>query len=203
MEADLPYLYYKCLRLIRAEKAIYELISSVVKTLNFPYMSITNMQIAENLVALIHYTLKDEQGNLLDSSEGQEPLPFLCGAHNIVEGLEKALIGKTVGDKLDVVVKPEEGYGEVRAELVQKVARENFQGIDDIQVGMQFMAEAPWGQQPVTVTAIEDDGVMLDGNHPLAGQILQFSVEVTEVREATDDEIAHGHVHGEGCDHDH
>lgn len=161
------------------------------------------MQIAENLVALIHYSLKDGQGNLLDSSEGQEPLPFLCGAHNIVEGLEKALIGKTVGDKLDVVVKPEEGYGEIRAELVQKVARENFQGIDDIEVGMQFMAEAPWGQQPVTVTAIEDDGVMLDGNHPLAGQTLQFSVEVTEVREATDDEIAHGHVHGEGCDHDH
>jgi FKBP-type peptidyl-prolyl cis-trans isomerase SlyD len=153
------------------------------------------MQIAENLVALIHYTLKNEEGQVLDSSEGQEPLPFLCGANNIVAGLEKALLGKTVGDKLDVTVQPEEGYGEIRAELIQKVDRENFQGIDDIQVGMQFMAEAPWGQQPVTVVALEEDGVMLDGNHPLAGQVLIFSVEVTEVREATENEIAHGHVH--------
>lgn len=161
------------------------------------------MQIAENLVASIHYTLKSEEGELLDSSEGQEPLPFLCGANNIVAGLESALIGKQVGDKLDVTVKPEEGYGEIRAELIQKVDRENFQGIDDIEVGMQFMAEAPWGQQPVTVVAVEDDGVMLDGNHPLAGKVLQFGVEVVEVREATADEISHGHVHGEGCDHDH
>ncbi|EAR60155.1 FKBP-type peptidyl-prolyl cis-trans isomerase [Neptuniibacter caesariensis] len=153
------------------------------------------MQIAENLVALIHYTLKNEEGQVLDSSEGQEPLPFLCGANNIVAGLEKALLGKTVGDKLDVTVQPEEGYGEIRAELIQKVDRENFQGIDDIQVGMQFMAEAPWGQQPVTVVALEEDGVMLDGNHPLAGQVLIFSVEVTDVREATENEIAHGHVH--------
>lgn len=161
------------------------------------------MQIAENLVASIHYTLKSEEGELLDSSEGQEPLPFLCGANNIVTGLENALIGKQVGDKLDVTVKPEEGYGEIRAELIQKVDRENFQGIDDIEVGMQFMAEAPWGQQPVTVVAVEEDGVMLDGNHPLAGKVLQFGVEVVEVREATADEISHGHVHGEGCDHDH
>lgn len=161
------------------------------------------MQIAENLVALIHYTLKNDSGEVLDSSAGQEPLPFLCGANNIVAGLEKALLGKTVGDKLDVEVKPEDGYGEVRAELVQKVARDNFQGIDDIQVGMQFMAEAPWGQQPVTVVEIAEDGITLDGNHPLAGQTLVFSVEVTEVRQATDDELAHGHVHGEGCDHDH
>ncbi len=159
------------------------------------------MQIAENLVGLIHYTLKNEEGQILDSSEGQEPLPFLCGANNIVAGLENALIGKSAGDKLDVTVKPEEGYGEIRAELIQKVDKANFQGIDEIEVGMQFMAEAPWGQQPVTVVQVEDDGVLLDGNHPLAGQTLVFSVEVVEVRPATDDEIAHGHVHGEGCNH--
>ena len=159
------------------------------------------MQIAENLVGFIHYTLKNEEGEVLDSSQGQEPLPFVCGANNIVPGLEKALIGKTVGDKLDVVVTPEEGYGDVREELVQNVDRANFQGIDDIQVGMQFMAEAPWGQQPVTVIAIEEDGVVLDGNHPLAGQTLTFSVEVTNVREATEEELSHGHVHegGESC----
>lgn len=161
------------------------------------------MQIAEKQVVSIHYTLKDSEGNILDSSNGQEPLPFLCGANNIVPGLENALLGKSVGDKLDVVVQPEEGYGEVRADLVQKVDRANFQGIDDIQVGMQFMAEAPWGQQPVTVTKVEDDGVTLDGNHPLAGQVLAFSVEVTEIRAATDDEMQHGHVHTEGCDHQH
>lgn len=161
------------------------------------------MLIAENLVVSIHYTLKDSQGNTLDSSAGQEPLPFLCGANNIVVGLENALIGKSVGDKLDVEVKPEEGYGEIREDLVQKVDRANFQGIDNIEVGMQFMAEAPWGQQPVTVIQVEDDGVTLDGNHPLAGQTLNFSVEVTEVREATDDEIAHGHVHSGDCDHQH
>ncbi|MGH1431005.1 MAG: FKBP-type peptidyl-prolyl cis-trans isomerase [Neptuniibacter sp.] len=161
------------------------------------------MQIAEKQVVSIHYTLKDSEGNILDSSNGQEPLPFLCGANNIVPGLENALLGKSVGDKLDVVVQPEEGYGEVRADLVQKVDRANFQGIDDIQVGMQFMAEAPWGQQPVTVTKVEDDGVTLDGNHPLAGQVLAFSVEVTEIRAAKEDEMQHGHVHTEGCDHQH
>jgi FKBP-type peptidyl-prolyl cis-trans isomerase SlyD len=161
------------------------------------------MQIAENLVALIHYTLKNEAGDVLDSSEGQEPLPFVCGANNIVAGLESALIGKVVGDKLDVVVKPEEGYGDIREELVQSVDRANFQGIDNIEVGMQFMAEAPWGQQPVTVMEVAEDTVKLDGNHPLAGQTLEFSVEVTEVRAATEDELAHGHVHGEGCNHDH
>lgn len=161
------------------------------------------MQIAENLVVSIHYTLKDEQGNTLDSSVGQEPLPYLCGAHNIVPGLENALLGKQKGDKLDVVVQPEEGYGEIRADLVQKVDRANFQGIDDIEVGMQFMAEAPWGQQPVTVVGVEDDGITLDGNHPLAGQILHFSVEVSDVRAATEDELAHGHVHSGGCGHHH
>ena len=128
-------------------------------------------------------------------------MPFLCGANNIVEGLESALMGKVVGDKLEVVVEPESGYGPLREDLVQKVERENFQGIDEIEVGMQFMAEAPWGQQPVTVTKVEDDGITLDGNHPLAGQTLVFDVEVTEVRAATEDELAHGHVHGEGCNH--
>ena len=159
------------------------------------------MQISENNVAFIHYTLKNEAGDTLDSSVGQEPLAFLCGAHNIVEGLESALLGKSVGDKLSVVVKPEQGYGEIREDLVQKVERENFQGIDQIELGMQFMAETPWGQQPVTVIKIEDDGITLDGNHPLAGQTLTFDVEVTEVRKATDDELSHGHVHGEGCSH--
>ncbi|RVU32244.1 MULTISPECIES: FKBP-type peptidyl-prolyl cis-trans isomerase [Neptunomonas] len=159
------------------------------------------MQIADNAVVTMHYTLKNAAGEVLDSSQGQEPLAYLHGANNIVPGLENALVGKATGDKLEVTVKPEEGYGDVREELVQKVPHENFQGINELQVGMQFMAQAPWGEQPVTVIKIEDDGVTLDGNHPLAGQELFFDIEVTEVRAATEDELSHGHAHGEGGHH--
>lgn len=157
------------------------------------------MQIDDKKVVSIHYTLKNDQGEVLDSSEGQQPLLYLHGASNIVPGLENALAGKQTGDKLDVAVTPEEGYGEQREELVQKVPHDNFQGVGaEIQVGMQFMAQAPWGEQPVTVVAVEEDGVTLDGNHPLAGQTLNFAVEVVEVRDASDEEVEHGHVHGEG-----
>ncbi|MBJ7539682.1 FKBP-type peptidyl-prolyl cis-trans isomerase [Marinomonas transparens] len=156
------------------------------------------MQIAENTVVSMHYTLTDEQGETLDSSIGQDPLVFLSGAQNIIDGLDKALQGKKSGEKLTVAVSPEEGYGEIHQELIQKVPRENFQGVDDIQVGMQFMAQTPDGQQPVTVIEVEEDGVMLDGNHPLAGKMLNFDVEVLEVREASAEELEHGHVHGEG-----
>lgn len=159
------------------------------------------MQIADNAVVTMHYTLKNAAGEVLDSSQGQEPLAYLHGANNIVPGLENALVGKATGDKLEVNVKPEEGYGDVREELVQKVPHENFQGINELQVGMQFMAQAPWGEQPVTVIKIEDDGVTLDGNHPLAGQELFFDIEVTEVRAASEDELSHGHAHGEGGHH--
>ncbi|GAA0837528.1 MULTISPECIES: FKBP-type peptidyl-prolyl cis-trans isomerase [Marinomonas] len=156
------------------------------------------MQIAENAVVSMHYTLTDEQGQELDSSIGQEPLVFLSGAQNIIDGLDKALQGKTAGEKLTVSVAPEEGYGDVHQELIQKVPHDNFQGVDDIQVGMQFMAQTPGGQQPVTVIGVEEDGVMLDGNHPLAGKTLNFDVEIVDVREAVAEELEHGHVHGEG-----
>ncbi|SBS33004.1 FKBP-type peptidyl-prolyl cis-trans isomerase SlyD [Marinomonas spartinae] len=156
------------------------------------------MQISENAVVSMHYTLTDDQGQQLDSSVGQEPLVFLSGAQNIIDGLDKAIQGKVAGDKLNVEVAPADGYGEVHQELIQKVPHENFQGVDDIQVGMQFMAQTPGGQQPVTVIGVEEDGVMLDGNHPLAGKTLNFDVEIVEVREALAEELEHGHVHGEG-----
>ena len=149
------------------------------------------MQITENAVVSMHYTLTDEQGQELDSSVGQEPLVFLSGAQNIIDGLDKALQGKAA-------VEPEDGYGAVHEELIQKVPTENFQGVDDIEIGMQFMAQTPGGQQPVTVITVEDDGIMLDGNHPLAGKTLKFDVEIIEVREALAEELEHGHVHGEG-----
>ena len=156
------------------------------------------MQIAENTVVSMHYTLKDENGEVLDSSAGQEPLVFLSGAQNIIEGLDNALQGKAAGDAMQVEVSAEEGYGPVHEELIQKVPHENFQGVDSIEVGMQFMAQTPNGQQPVTVIGVEEDGVMLDGNHPLAGKSLSFEVEVVDVREASAEELEHGHVHGEG-----
>ncbi len=159
------------------------------------------MQIAENSAVTIHYTLTNSQGEVLDSSEGQEPLAYLSGASNIIPGLENALVGKQVGDKLEVTVEPEQAYGPLRDELVQKVNHENFQGVEDIHVGMQFMAQAPWGEQPVTVMNVEEDGITLDGNHPLAGQTLTFAVEVVDVRAASEEELSHGHVHGVGGHH--
>ncbi len=153
------------------------------------------MQISENKVVTIHYTLTNVSGEVLDSSVGEEPLAYLHGAGNIVAGLEDALAEKTVGDKLDVTVAPEDGYGEKHDEMVQKVPVDNFDGVDNVEVGMQFMAQVPWGEQPVEVIKVEEDGITLDGNHPLAGETLQFAVEVIAVRDATEEEVEHGHVH--------
>ena len=159
------------------------------------------MQIALNTVVSMHYTLTGEDGEVLDSSEGQGPLVFLSGTKNIIDGLDKALQGKQAGDKVSVTVAPEEAYGEVYQEMIQEVPRENFQGVDEIEVGMQFMAQTPGGQQPVVVIAVADDNVTLDGNHPLAGKTLNFDVEIADVRAATQEELDHGHVHGEGGHH--
>lgn len=156
------------------------------------------MQIADKSIVSIHYTLTNAEGETLDSSVGQEPLIYLQGANNIVQGLENALLGKAVGDSLQVSVAPSEGYGELREDLVQEVDRSAFVGVDDIQVGMQFMAQTPWGEQPVTVVKFEGESITLDGNHPLAGQTLNFDVEVLEVRAASAEELDHGHVHGPG-----
>ena len=159
------------------------------------------MQIADKTVVSIHYTLTNALGETIDSSVGQDPLVYLQGAQNIIPGLENALTGKAVGDALQVTVEPAEGYGEVRDELIQEVDRSAFQGVDDIDVGMQFMAQTPWGEQPVTVVKVEGDQITLDGNHQLAGETLNFDVEVVEVREATTEEVEHGHVHGPGGHH--
>ena len=156
------------------------------------------MQIEHKKVVYIHYTVKNDAGELIDSSEGKDPLAYLHGYRNIVVGLEKALEGKTTGDKLETTVSPDEGYGEVQEEMVQQVPREQFQGIDNIEVGMHFEAQTEQGPHLVEVTAIDDQFVTVDGNHPLAGTTLNFSVEVIEVRDATEEEIAHGHVHGVG-----
>ncbi|MCE3026234.1 MULTISPECIES: peptidylprolyl isomerase [unclassified Salinicola] len=156
------------------------------------------MQIAQNSVVAFHYTLTNDAGEVLDSSEGRDPLTYLHGAGNIIPGLEKQLEGRTNGDKLTVAVEPSEGYGEVQPALVQEVPRDAFQGVEEVQPGMQFQAQTQEGPLMVTVTKVEGDTVTVDGNHPLAGEKLNFDVEITEVREATEDEVSHGHVHGEG-----
>ncbi|MDX1442929.1 MAG: peptidylprolyl isomerase [Gammaproteobacteria bacterium] len=156
------------------------------------------MQISEKKVASIHYTLKNDAGDVLDTSSGRDALAYLHGANNIIPGLEKALEGKGAGDKVEVTVEPGEAYGERQESLVQEVPREAFQGVDEIKEGMQFQAQGPQGPVLVTVKAVADDKVTIDGNHPLAGETLHFDVEVSDVRDATDEELEHGHVHGAG-----
>lgn len=157
------------------------------------------MQIADRSVALFHYTLTNEGGDVIDSSrERDEPLAYLHGAGNIVPGLEKAMVGREVGDSFKVSVEPQEGYGPRHEEMMQTVPRNAFQGVEEVKPGMQFQANGPQGQVLVTVVEANDEEVKVDGNHPLAGQTLNFDVEVTEVREATEEELTHGHVHGAG-----
>ncbi|REH37941.1 FKBP-type peptidyl prolyl cis-trans isomerase /apo-metallochaperone SlyD [Paraperlucidibaca baekdonensis] len=156
------------------------------------------MQIAQDSVALIDYKLTNDAGDVIDSSEGGAPLAYLHGHSNIIPGLEKALVGKVVGDSLKVIVEPAEGYGEVNPSLLETVPRNLFQGVDNIEVGMQFQAQTAQGTQVITVKAVDGEEVTVDGNHPLAGQTLHFDVTVTEVREASAEELEHGHVHGVG-----
>ncbi len=160
------------------------------------------MQIAANKAVSIDYTLTNDAGDVIDSSAGGAPLVYLHGAGNIIVGLEKALEGKNVGDELSVAIEPEDAYGEYSAELVATLTREMFEGVDELEVGMLFHASAPdGGMQIVTIRDIDGDDVTVDGNHPLAGQRLNFKVKVVDVREANAEEIAHGHIHGEGGHH--
>lgn len=159
------------------------------------------MNITKDSVALFHYTLTNSKGETLDSSSGGEPLAYLHGGGNIIPGLEKALEGKTAGDKLKVTVSPEEGYGKHDPSLVQQVPRRAFQGVSNIQPGMGFTTQGPQGPMRVTVTKILGDMVTIDGNHALAGETLNFDVEITEVRAASQEELDHGHVHGTGGHH--
>lgn len=157
------------------------------------------MQIEPKKAVYIDYTLTNEAGDVLDSSEGHSPLAYLHGFNNIIPGLESALLGKKVGDTFDVTVEPKDAYGDYSVELVAEVPRSAFQGVDKLEPGMQFHASAPdGGVQVVVVRDIDGDNVTVDGNHPLAGQRLNFKVKVMDIRDATEEELAHGHIHGEG-----
>ena len=159
------------------------------------------MPIAKDSVVSIHYTLKDDSGAVIDSSAGSDPLTYLHGHGNIVSGLENALEGKEIGNKIAVTVPPAEGYGDYNKDLVQKVPLRSLKGIPNVRVGMQLQAQTEHGTRVVTVTHVQSDMVTIDGNHPLAGKPLNFDVEVTEVRPATEEELSHGHVHGPGGHH--
>ena len=155
-----------------------------------------SLPIGDDTVVSIHYTLTDQEGTVIDSSEGADPLTYLHGAGNIIPGLETALVGKVQGDSLKVVVDPAQGYGEYHAELVQVVPRSAFQGVDSVEVGMAFNAQAEDGsQRRIVVREVDGEDITVDGNHELAGIDLHFSVDVVDVREATAEEKSHGHAH--------
>ncbi len=155
------------------------------------------MQIDQHKVASIHYTLTNNEGNILDSSAGREPLTYIHGTGNLIPGMEEGMQGKKKGDKFNLKVTPEKGYGVKSDKLMQQVPRSSF-GAQPIEMGMQFQTN---NGQVVTITKIGLDSVTVDGNHPLAGVELNFAVEVLEVRNATPEEISHGHVHGPGGHH--
>ena len=161
------------------------------------------MKIAKDTVVSFDYTLTDTAGKVLDTSTGGEPLSYLQGAGNIIPGLEKEMEGHAVGDSFKATIPPEQAYGLRREDLVAPVGRHAFGGIKEIKPGMQFQANTPEGPRVVTVTAVKDDEVTIDANHELAGKTLVFDVKVVSVREATKEEIAHGHVHGPGGHHHH
>jgi len=146
------------------------------------------MQIGNETVVTIHYTLTDDKGTVLDSSLGEEPLSYVHGMGRMVPGLEKALAGKSAGDSFKVSVSPADGYGERDEDLVQKIPRDRFP-VDDVQVGMHFQTRSPSGTRIVTVMATDADTVTIDANHPLAGTTLNFDVQVIDVRAATPEEL--------------
>ncbi len=162
------------------------------------------MKIEKNTVASLAYQLTIEDGVVVDQSTVDAPLDYLHGHNNLITGLERELEGKVAGDKFTVTISPEDAYGEHNEDLVQRVPADVFQGVDELEVGMRFLADTDQGPIPVEITEVDGDEVVVDGNHMLAGQSLTFTVEVVAVRAATEDEIAHGHIHqAGGCGHDH
>ncbi|MGB3725567.1 MAG: peptidylprolyl isomerase [Glaciecola sp.] len=161
------------------------------------------MQIADNHVVTIHYSVKTTDGDVIDSSENAEPLAFIQGSKFMIEGVEEALYGRESGQQFDLTVGPEKAYGERQDQLVQEVPVNMFEGMD-VEVGMSFRATTDHGEQSVIIIDKDDTNVTVDGNHPLSGMTLVFDVTIEDVREATAEELEHGHVHGAGgCGHTH
>ncbi|AHM71575.1 peptidylprolyl isomerase [Yersinia hibernica] len=158
------------------------------------------MKVAKNVVVSLAYQVRTEDGVLVDESPVSAPLEYLHGHGSLIAGLEKALEGRKAGDIFDIRISANDAYGNYDENLVQRVPKDVFMGVDELEVGMRFLADTDQGPVPVEITAVEDEHVVVDGNHMLAGQDLNFHVEVVAIREATEEELQHGHVHGE---HDH
>jgi len=157
------------------------------------------MTIAENKVVSIHYKVADAaNAEVIDSSEGGDPMTYLHGAQNIIPGLEQALEGKAEGDAVEVTIAPADAYGEYSEDRVQQVPKEAFAEMEKVEPGMMVTAQTEGGQVNLVVTEVDESTVTVDANHPLAGKSLTFDVTVEEVRDASEEEIAHGHVHGPG-----
>ena len=162
------------------------------------------MQIANDRAVLIHYKVSNSGGEVVDTSDGEEPLAYIHGQGDIVPGLEQALLGKSAGERVKITVSPEQGYGEWDEDKVQTVPRAAFEDGGEIAPGMRFQAQGDDGEDViVTVTRVSNDEITIDANHPLAGQTLNFDVEIVSVRECTEEELAHGHIHGPGDGHHH
>jgi len=159
------------------------------------------MNISNGSVVLFDYTLTDDEKDIIDSSKDGGPLAYLHGEGQIVKGLEKAMEGRKAGDSFSITVVPEEAYGIHDPSKIATVQADQIEGGDELEEGMQLEASNDEGEQIVVVTKIEGDKVTLDGNHPLAGMTLHFDITIREVREATAEEIEHGHVHGPGGHH--
>jgi len=158
--------------------------------------------VAEKKVVTMEYVLRDAKGTELDKSDPEAPMAFLAGARNIVPGLEKQLVGKAVGDEVKAVVPPAEGYGEKMKMKPIRMPRSRFPKDAQIRKGMQFMTQTEQGMMPLWVTKVQGPTVVVSPQHPLAGVELHFDVKILEIRDATDEELEHGHVHGPGG-HDH
>lgn len=164
------------------------------------------MQIAENSVVTMTYTLTNEQGDVLDQADTSHPFVYLHGASNIIGGLEKALTGKQANDSMKVTIAPEDAYGVRDERMTQQIPREMFGEIpaDKLVPGAQFQAQTNGGIEIITIAAVDGDTITIDANHPLAGVALTFDLTVLDVRAATEEEVAHGHVHAHGgCGHSH
>ena len=159
------------------------------------------MEIGKNTVVQFHYTLADDQGVELESSKGGDPMAYLHGHSNIIKGLEAAMEGKKVGDTFSATVEPADGYGEVKEGLTQRIPVKHMMGQKRWKKGMAGWVKTENGERQFTVVKLGKFMADVDFNHPLAGKVLTFDVEVVDIREATEEEIAHRHAHGVGGHH--
>lgn len=159
------------------------------------------MKIGNSMVVSLEYTLKDEEGEVIDTNVGGDPLVYLHGTGSLIEGFEDGLDEMGAGEDYEITVEPKFGYGEIKQSMIKTMKRDQFPPEQELEIGQVFNANSPEGPSQIKIIEIDGETIKVDGNHELAGKTLFFSGKILEVREATDDELGHGHVHGPGCDH--